>query len=320
MLHCNIEEGNSSGPGGLPHRAAGGLAPVAGAGPPFAFLFAGPGLRRGRTEGLQVMQVSSLSNNSWLQQLQQDLLGLGTAGGQALPVGGQQTTGDASQTAAPPPPPINGGSLLSSFMLSNLFGASQTAAAGGTASSTASAASTTGTDPTTSMTGAGANTLQSSLLSPNLLNSLFGVQQSPDQTLASQIVATGDTNGDGQLSLAEVTSMLTQADGSAPNATSLQAAFNQIDGNGDGEISQSELATALQSMQQSGQAGGAHHHHHHHHGGGMQTASNDSTTSSPSTTSTSSSSSGSGSTGSSTGDSGQTSDDSINAAPTAPTS
>ena len=104
--------------------------------------------------------------------------------------------------------------------------------------------------------------------------------------MAGQIVKAADTNGDGELSLAEITTALTPANGTAPNATSLQTAFSQLDTNGDGELSQSELAAGLAKMMQSQQSAGPQgaHHHHHHHGGGQMMQPDSTTASSSSTT------------------------------------
>ncbi|HWE45077.1 MAG TPA: EF-hand domain-containing protein [Caulobacteraceae bacterium] len=234
------------------------------------------------------MQVAGLSNNSWLQQLQQDLLGLsaaGGSGGQSLPVGGQASTGDDAANAPAGPPPVAGGSLLSSFMLGALFGAqAQTQAQ---SSGSTDAASSSDADVQPASTGAG--TPGGGLLASNVLSNLFDAQQqqppAPGSFMAGQILKADDTNGDGQLSLQEITNALTPANGTAPDATSLQTAFNQLDSNGDGELSASELAAGIGKMTQTHSTG----HHHHHHGGvgGSQFMQPDSASSSSSTTASS---------------------------------
>ncbi len=247
------------------------------------------------------MQVSGLSNNSWLQQLQQDLLGASASsatGGQSLPVGGQGSTGsdDTSTTAiqASSPSPVFGGSLLSSFMLGALFGAQAPAPTQSPASGTSSPDGSSSAAAAVQPASTSATTPGASLLNANMLGNLFDVQQqqpaAPGTFMAGQIIKADDSNGDGELSLSEITSALTSANGVAPNASSLQSVFNQLDTNGDGELSQSELAAGLSQMmqQQSPQQAQGMHHHHHHHGGGPQTMQPDSTTASSSSTTTAS--------------------------------
>ena len=103
------------------------------------------------------------------------------------------------------------------------------------------------------------------------LASLLNYQQTQptSSNAASQLIGQLDTNGDGQLSLAEIEKALGAATSDQING--LTQAFNQVDANGDGQISQSELAAAITKAQQDGSASsmaGLHGHHHPHHGGG----------------------------------------------------
>ena len=113
----------------------------------------------------------------------------------------------------------------------------------------------------------------SSQFSSSLLSTLIAAQSTASRasSTAGKLVSTFDGDSSGSLSLAEVQQALGGGGGaqganaaSATNASAISQAFAKIDTNGDGQLSQSELATALQSLQQDGQASGAHHHHHHH--------------------------------------------------------
>ena len=101
------------------------------------------------------------------------------------------------------------------------------------------------------------------------------------QTLASNLIASLNPGGNGELSLSQVEAALglalpdgTTASASASASTSSAAtsaatqAFNALDTNHDGELSASELGAGLQSLAQNLAAQPSatpHHHHHHHH-------------------------------------------------------
>jgi hypothetical protein len=215
---------------------------------------------------MPAMQIAGNTLVSWVQQFRQQAQDLGAAtglGGQSLPVAGQQSSPDASDPVAAvntqTPAPAAGGSLLSAFVLANLLGVTPQAQGASAGSSAAdSPAAQTATTPAAAPPSGG-------LLGSSLLGALFAAQQQQDSASdqrATKVIASADSNTDGQLSLSEVTAALTGKNGSAPDATSLAAAFNQLDANGDGQLSQSELATGLQTLASS------RHGHHHHHGGG----------------------------------------------------
>jgi hypothetical protein len=134
----------------------------------------------------------------------------------------------------------------------------------------------------------------SSQFASNILSALLAAQQAPPsaQTLAGQVISAINPGGNGSLSLGQVEQALTGSSATtSPQQLSIANAFGQLDANGDGSLSQTELATALQSLQQSDplQGAGGHHHHHHHH---MQAESApDSTSATSSTASTASTSS-----------------------------
>jgi hypothetical protein len=128
----------------------------------------------------------------------------------------------------------------------------------------------------------------SSQFASGILSALVAAQQSPPsaQTLAGQIISAINPGGNDSLSLGQVEQSLTGSSATtSPQQLAIANAFAQLDTNGDGSLSQSELATALQSLQQSDplQGMGGHHHHHHHQ---MQAqGATDSTSSTSSTTS-----------------------------------
>jgi hypothetical protein len=85
---------------------------------------------------------------------------------------------------------------------------------------------------------------------------MSGLQgQATGGTKTSQMFATFDTNGDGQISKSEFDSAFSQA---GVDGTTTDAAFAKLDANGDGSISQDELAKAKHG----------HGHHHQMAGGG----------------------------------------------------
>jgi hypothetical protein len=223
------------------------------------------------------MQVSGSSNNSWIQKLQQELLGSASStssAGQSLPSTGQQSTPTSVQdllSALPLPPPPATGGLLSANVLSALFGTGSPSANAPTAAA-ASSSSTSGAATTASADTVAPSGPPGGLLGSSVLGALFGTQQQApfDSTLAGKVISSADGNGDGQLSQAEVSTALTPANGTAPDAASLSAAFAKLDTNGDGQLSQTELTAGLQAMQQDGQTqlGALQPHHPHHHPAG----------------------------------------------------
>ena len=108
---------------------------------------------------------------------------------------------------------------------------------------------------------AGAAALAGPPLSQGTLSTFLGLQAQqsgqpaqPDfAELASQLLSSLDSNGDGAISQSEA-----EASGNA-NA---DQAFAALDTNGDGSISSDELSNALQSANQAHRA----YHHGHHHG------------------------------------------------------
>ncbi len=103
------------------------------------------------------------------------------------------------------------------------------------------------------------------------LASLMTTQQQgpPSSTdIANKVIGAVDTDGDGQLSLAEIEKALGADTTSGTDAAS--QAFAKLDTNGDGKISADELASALDAKKaadasSTGGPGGVHHHHHHAH-------------------------------------------------------
>jgi len=87
------------------------------------------------------------------------------------------------------------------------------------------------------------------------------------QTLAANIISTLNPGGNGTLSLGQVEQALTgRSSTTSPQLLAIANAFNSMTG-GTGALTQTELATALQSLLQSGPAAwfAGHRHHHHHH-------------------------------------------------------
>ena len=175
---------------------------------------------------------------------------------------------------------------------------STTAAAGNAASASAnSAASATGAAATAAVTAAPAT--PSNQFAPDVLSALISAQAGPPTSsqVAQGLISTLDSNGDGSLSLSEITNALNGSGGTSGSSqtsgtsSGLSAAFGKIDTNGDGQLSADELASALTTAAQDAQNGqgpqGAHgHHHHHHHGGGAAPANQNTATSTTTSTTT----------------------------------
>jgi hypothetical protein len=135
---------------------------------------------------------------------------------------------------------------------------------------------------TTSAPAAATPTLPSNQFAPDVLSALISAQSAPPSSaqVAQGLISTLDSNGDGSLSLSEITNALGNPANPGTSQTGassdLSAAFAKLDTNGDGQLSASELASALdtatQNASQSGQTQGAHHHHHHHHSDAGQAA------------------------------------------------
>ncbi len=70
--------------------------------------------------------------------------------------------------------------------------------------------------------------------------------------LASQVLGAVDTNGDGQLSAAEIQTAL-----GSSSAGSLTSAIGKLDANGDGQLSASELSAAIDAFRAAHQRGGS---------------------------------------------------------------
>ncbi|HEY3694173.1 hypothetical protein [Phenylobacterium sp.] len=118
----------------------------------------------------------------------------------------------------------------------------------------------------------GGESRASSQFAGDTLSSLLDAQAKPPSAsdMAGKLIGAIDANGDGQVSLAEITQALsgggadsTSSSSSSSSSSSLSDAFGKLDTNGDGALSSNELASALQSFR------GAHHHHH---GGGARPA------------------------------------------------
>jgi Ca2+-binding EF-hand superfamily protein len=99
------------------------------------------------------------------------------------------------------------------------------------------------------------------------LASLLSTQEGPPSSadIAAKVISAADTDGDGALSLDEVSAALGKDPASGPGQ--LGQAFAKLDANGDGKISSDELTGALDARRAAGgqAAGGTHHAHHHHH-------------------------------------------------------
>jgi hypothetical protein len=139
-------------------------------------------------------------------------------------------------------------------------------------------------DPSTSSP-SGPPPAGATLTSATLASLLDAQQTKPSASdIASQLISNADTDGDGSLSLDEITNALSGNQKKDP--TQLSDAFNTLDSNGDGKLSSDELASGLQTMMQ------AHHHHGHGHGHAYglygQIAQNSATSTTEATTSTAS--------------------------------
>lgn len=227
------------------------------------------------------MDISSLSGPSWFQKLEMNLISAVTSQG----AGKVQSAGSALAD------PAN--------------------AAGSGATSDATSAAPPPPPPPPAAT--------TSPVADSMLATLIDLQSS--QSLASQasssLIKALDTNGDGQLSMDEVTNAMgnstTNAASGASSTSPAAQAFAKLDTNGDGQLSADELTKAMQALEQNSQASGAHrgHGHHHHH---MQVAD---AQGAPATTSTNSSSTASTSNSSSSAATSTTSADAV--APTGST-
>jgi hypothetical protein len=127
---------------------------------------------------------------------------------------------------------------------------------------------TSGAGSTSSAAASPLSLAPSSQFASGALSALLAAQTTPTpQTLAANIISTLNPGGDGTLSLGQVEQALTGASSTtSPQQLAIANAFNSMTG-GSGALTQNELASALQSLQQSGPAAwfGGHHHHHHHH-------------------------------------------------------
>jgi len=120
-----------------------------------------------------------------------------------------------------------------------------------------------GQDPPSTASSTGASGPQ---MCAQTMAAVLGLQTQPsDSDIASKLISSLDTNGDGQVSEDEIKAAFTQA-GIDADPT---AAFQQVDTNGDGQLSASELTSAV------GNAREAHHHHHGHGHGGVMASSSD---------------------------------------------
>ncbi len=93
----------------------------------------------------------------------------------------------------------------------------------------------------------------SSRFAGDTLSALLGVQQSPPSSsdIASRLVSQADTDGDGSLSLAEVTSAIGgDSSTSQSSSTSTSDAFAKLDSNGDGQLGADELKAAIDAFKQ----------------------------------------------------------------------
>jgi Ca2+-binding EF-hand superfamily protein len=90
-------------------------------------------------------------------------------------------------------------------------------------------------------------------------STLSGVSTDTASSLASQLISALGDSKTGEISLSEFETGVASALGvssssglTSSQTTAVTDAFNAIDANGDGELSQSELATAIQDLQQGG--------------------------------------------------------------------
>jgi Ca2+-binding EF-hand superfamily protein len=85
-----------------------------------------------------------------------------------------------------------------------------------------------------------------------------GASGASSTDLASQILGTADTNGDGDLNMTEVESALGVTSTAATDVTNaLTSAFNGLDSNGDGNLSASELSAGIDAFRAAHHRGGA---------------------------------------------------------------
>ena len=151
--------------------------------------------------------------------------------------------------------------LLSTLQLDMSTGSGQTSPTDATDQAT--------TAPASSPKPAGS---ASSQFSTDTLSALLAAQEGPPSasSVASNMIGSLDTNGDGSLSLDEVEQALNggSTSSTSTSTTAEAQAFAKLDTNGDGELSADELTAALNTMQQDqtqqsqGHHGGHHHHHH----------------------------------------------------------
>lgn len=144
----------------------------------------------------------------------------------------------------------------------------------------------------------GGDSQASSRFTADTLSSLLSLQQDKPTAsdLASKLISSADTDGDGSLSFDEIKTALEGGSSSSTSATSstssttdtssidaaLKAAIEKLDTNGDGKISSSELTSALENMK----ASHSHGHHHHHQMADASQAPTTTTTTTTTTTST----------------------------------
>jgi len=85
-----------------------------------------------------------------------------------------------------------------------------------------------------------------------------GASGASSTDLASQLLGTADTNGDGELSMSEIESALGVSSTASTDVTNaLTSAFNSLDSNGDGSLSASELSSGIDAFRAAHHRGGA---------------------------------------------------------------
>jgi hypothetical protein len=177
--------------------------------------------------------------------------------------------------------------MLSSLQtdISSLTGQFSTDPTSSSANSTGSTTSSTNAAATTAATTASsASSTPSAQFANDTLSALIQSQNQPDNwatNAANSIISADGSNG--EISLAQVTGALGSS-GSTETSAQISSAFNALDTNGDGQLSATELASALQEMQNQGQTQGVGGHHHHHHMSAPQSSSSDPTSTLDSTT------------------------------------